>query len=216
MTSTTQIATPVTGFVHGTVVNVRRGLRDVSGRLDPDGGHDVVEFPGLTGREGVVDIIIPGTFDVDAGDVTALLGLGGHEGGHAVRTDVLVLDVYLVELEFVAARVVLLDGGDEGLWEVEGRDPEDVGRAGLLPGLQELDALDEVQQPVAERFGAQLAEAVLVRPGFGHAVDADVERHVLHLLGHDDGAFLGAHEDCQVLVDFLDEDVELLGLLGQH
>lgn len=84
MSSTAQIPTSVTRFVHRAMVNLFALLRYLSRRFDPNGGHDLLQLTRLTVGQRVVDVVILGTFDLHTSDVVAILGFGSDERRHSL------------------------------------------------------------------------------------------------------------------------------------
>mmetsp|Transcript_5662 Transcript_5662/g.19199 ORF Transcript_5662/g.19199 Transcript_5662/m.19199 type:complete len:711 (+) Transcript_5662:204-2336(+) len=202
-----QNALALRGAVQGAVVV--RELLALRAGLEPHHGRGGVEHLGQALRQ-LLGVVVPARalheHTVDVGAVLGLLAV--LPPGHA-----LLLEEHRVDGDLVLARVVLQHAREEGVREVEARDPEHGGRAVVDPVLQHLEAVAELHhvRPQGLERGVALA-----RPQPGDLPVEDGVGELLEVAAHDHEAFDGELEAPDGGVHHADEAVVAHELLAEH
>mmetsp|Transcript_40364 Transcript_40364/g.119668 ORF Transcript_40364/g.119668 Transcript_40364/m.119668 type:complete len:1559 (+) Transcript_40364:130-4806(+) len=195
--------------VQGALVKtVRHGLlpRD---RLEVDQWHFVEQRHRLGIRQGLLVVVPLGALQDHLRDIRAVLG-------HRRDRGLILLEHREVEGEGVDGyhalpRRGLQQGREEAGRVRQASDPEDLGNAHEAPGVQLLDAVDEVGHPAAQGLQRGVGE----EPGRGHLAREESVHDGLLLLADDDEALDALLQELHRVRHRAQEDVVALDLLEQ-
>mmetsp|Transcript_34219 Transcript_34219/g.81574 ORF Transcript_34219/g.81574 Transcript_34219/m.81574 type:complete len:561 (-) Transcript_34219:3549-5231(-) len=180
-------------------------------RVQPDHRHVHVRLAKVTLRQTLLPRVPPPALHVEPVDVDALRRLPVDLVRGRARD--LGAKVEGVDGDALLARERLQRRRHVALREEEGRHPEALGRALHDPLLHEVDALQEVLEPGAERLEREVPD---VGPEGGHALEEERLVHTVELRAHHDEPLDRALQLRQRAPDLLEHLVELAHLDGEE